>query len=298
MSTFRMLKAIELSHIQLLQSIVPKLPDPTTDLMKLYSSNSLSDYVASTLKLFDDIDRVYGPIDIFKQQLDAMTATQREIGAIFEHIARPLSFTALDHIRSISTGFASQLEALSAASRFIGEFQIDDDGDDETSTSIITDESDESASIVARIELVRWLPIELMKAIAANPELMRGMNPLDFEKLVANLLEVQGFENIQLTKRSGDGGRDIIATRHVAGIPVLFAFECKRYTDKISVDIMRGLLGSLVASDTKANKGVLVTTSTFTRDARRFIASEVLLDGKDFNDLVNWLQLYGQKTLG
>jgi restriction system protein len=108
---------------------------------------------------------------------------------------------------------------------------------------------------------------------------------------VAELIERLGFENVTVTPRSGDGGQDILATKFFNDIPMLFSFECKRYSksNKIKPEIMRALFGTVSASNSKANKGVLVTTSTFSPGAKSFIASEPLIDGKDFYDLVKWI---------
>ncbi|WP_197998824.1 restriction endonuclease [Gimesia aquarii] len=145
-----------------------------------------------------------------------------------------------------------------------------------------------------RIAQVRFLPIRIIDAITNNPQLMHGITPREFERLIAELLYAQEFENIVLTSESCDGGRDVLATKFVAGIPLLFAFECKRYaeTNKIGVDILRTLLGTVNHASTKATVGVLVTTSTFTKGARDFIVTEPHVDGKDFNELVTWVNDY------
>ena len=150
------------------------------------------------------------------------------------------------------------------------------------------------AEAAARIARVEFLPIRLMNALRANPDEMRQLSDREFEEFTAELLRQVGFDNVLLTPRSGDGGRDVVAARQVNGIPLLFAFECKRYAEnnKIGPALLRGLLGTVTHGATKANIGVLVTTSTFTRASREFIVSEALIDGKDFHDIVEWLHKY------
>lgn len=213
-----------------------------------------------------------------------------------EEIRRPLALAQLDFLSNISTpklDLSAIAGGLAQESRLIGEF----DGTDDSETDI---EVAEFEPVYERFSLVQLLPLRVLDAIAEQPELMRGLDPRDFEKLVAELLNSLGFENIILTPRSGDGGRDVLATKFTAGIPLLFSFECKRYANKIGLDIMRGLLGSVAHGPTKANKGVLVTISSFTSGASDFIVSEPLVDGKDFNDLVGWLSTYkdGQPIAG
>ena len=142
-----------------------------------------------------------------------------------------------------------------------------------------------------RIAHVNYLPFQMVGEIMKKPALMRQISPRDFEKFTAYLLEVLGFNNVILTPMSGDGGRDVLATKWINGIPLLFAFECKQYSEgrKIQIETLRSLLGVVSHSLTKVNIGVLVTTSYFTRAAQQFILSEASIDGKDFNDIVTWI---------
>ena len=52
---------------------------------------------------------------------------------------------------------------------------------------------------------------------------------------------------------------------------------------------MRALFGVVSHSATRANKGVLVTTSSFTRGARNYILTEPSVEGRDFDGIVDWL---------
>ena len=96
---------------------------------------------------------------------------------------------------------------------------------------------------------------------------------------------------------SGDEGRDVLATKRVHGLSILFAFECKRYAaDRpVGPGIARALLGTITHGATRANKGVLVTTSRFTPAARSFIITEPSLDGRDFDGILEWLREYSAK---
>jgi restriction system protein len=147
-----------------------------------------------------------------------------------------------------------------------------------------------------RLLRVEFLPIRLIHEIKRRPEIMKGLSPRNFERMTAELLSGLGFEDVVLTPRSGDGGRDVVAVQRFRGIPVLFAFECKQYTKKrIQLETLRGLLGTVAHGPTMANIGVLVTTSQFTSGARKFILGEARIDGKDFDDLVQWLGEYRQR---
>jgi len=175
---------------------------------------------------------------------------------------------------------------------FLGEYGIEDideaesEPDEEFESPIILPEKLEDS-----LKAVNFLPIKLYQKVLNDPELMRHISPRDFEQFVAEIIDKLGFENVLVTPESGDVGRDIIATHTVNEIPLVFAFECKRYAEsrKIGPSTMRSLLGTVTGTETKVNVGVLVTTSSFTKGSKSLIAAETALDGKDFQDLVSWI---------
>lgn len=154
-----------------------------------------------------------------------------------------------------------------------------------------------SAGIQKQLERVEFVPLRVLDRILCAPEAMRSLNAWDFERFVATLIGQLGFREVEITPRSGDLGRDVLATRIINGIRILFAFECKRYSPSRPVGrgVLRALLGTISHGPTKANKGVLVTTSTFTSGARKYLFTEPALDGKDFNGLVDWLREYARQ---
>jgi Holliday junction resolvasome RuvABC ATP-dependent DNA helicase subunit len=92
----------------------------------------------------------------------------------------------------------------------------------------------------------------------------------DFEKLVSNLLTRMGFR-AELTKASGDGGVDVVATLRKPLIGGRYLIQCKRFAGDSLVGsaIVREFYRALVA-DQKAVKGILITTSGFTAQAQEF----------------------------
>jgi hypothetical protein len=154
------------------------------------------------------------------------------------------------------------------------------------------------ASALNRLKTVEFLPLSMLDRILRSPDAMKSLTSRDFEKFIATLVDQLGFENVIITPRSSDFGRDILATKTVHGISVLFAFECKRYSTEnpVGPEILRALLGTITHGPTKANKGVLVTTSNFTPGARKFILTEPSLDGKDFHGILAWLKAYSNQA--
>ena len=110
----------------------------------------------------------------------------------------------------------------------------------------------------------------IIAEIARTPDELYRMDPRQFEELVAELLVRDGLE-VQLTPKSRDGGRDILAFQNTATGRHLHLVECKRYArDRpIGVALVRSLYG--VVEQERATAGLLVTTSRFTQDALEFV---------------------------
>ena len=102
---------------------------------------------------------------------------------------------------------------------------------------------------------------------------VRTASPAFFEKLVVNLLIAMGYGGStasvegSLTKTSGDGGIDGVIDQDPLGLDRVYV-EAKRYAEgnAVGAPAIRDFFGSL--DRFKAAKGVFMTTSTFTRDAR------------------------------
>ena len=98
---------------------------------------------------------------------------------------------------------------------------------------------------------------------------IEGMSGVEFEKFVTALLARMDFRT-EMTRATGDGGIDIVA---ILDKPILggkYLFQCKRYApdNLIGVSTVRDFYGAVTAD--KAVKGILITTSDFTVQAREF----------------------------
>ena len=124
---------------------------------------------------------------------------------------------------------------------------------------------------------------------------MLQLDPRQFEELVAEIWRTLGYET-ELTTRTKDGGRDVIAVRKLEA-NVRFLIECKRYgpSHKVGVELVRALHG--VTTHEKATKGILATTSTFTRGAKSFFDDHMWeLEPRDFDGVVDWVKLATMKS--
>lgn len=111
--------------------------------------------------------------------------------------------------------------------------------------------------------------------------LISELSPDAFERLVRLMLRESGFVQVEVTGRSGDGGIDGKGIVRVGGVLSFHVmFQCKRYQGSVSSGAIRDFRGALIG---RADKGLLVTTGTFTRDARR----EAMRDGAPPIDLMD-----------
>jgi Holliday junction resolvasome RuvABC ATP-dependent DNA helicase subunit len=115
------------------------------------------------------------------------------------------------------------------------------------------------------------------------------LDPLEFERFITGLLHQMGFE-AQTTKASGDGGIDIEAVLDRPIVGGRYLFQCKRFAqdNPVGSAAVREFYGALIA-DRKAAKGVFITTSTFTPQARDFAhgLSIELIDGDQLRRLLD-----------
>jgi hypothetical protein len=92
------------------------------------------------------------------------------------------------------------------------------------------------------------------------------IDPATFEVLIGELLERIGFEDVEVTKRSGDGGIDVRGVLTVGGVTrVKTAIQVKRWAHNVPDRIVRELRGSIGA----AEQGLIITTSRFTKAAAK-----------------------------
>lgn len=120
--------------------------------------------------------------------------------------------------------------------------------------------------------------------------LLSELNWRDFEKLIAILLEKEGW-NIQLTRGSKDGGIDVIATIENPEIGLIKSlWQAKKYgiKNKVQIHAVREL--SAIIDSQKATKGIIVTTSHLTKGAIDWIRQDQYrLDFKDKSDIERWV---------
>jgi restriction system protein len=121
------------------------------------------------------------------------------------------------------------------------------------------------------------------KADIALLDVLRGLSPIGFEKVCRELLRESGFENVEITGGSADGGIDGYGTLEINPfVSFKVLFQCKRYGANNTVsraqvgDFRNAMIG-------RAEKGIIITTSSFSNAA----AVEATRDGAPPIELVD-----------
>jgi restriction system protein len=138
--------------------------------------------------------------------------------------------------------------------------------------------------------------VETLEELAWHQQLHKmllGLEPSAFERLTQRLLRESGFIQVQVTGKSGDGGIDGVGIARINGfLSFHVLFQCKRYQGSVTAGQIRDFRGAMQG---RTDKGLLITTGTFTRDAIK----EATRDGAPPIDLIDGEQLVQRlKELG
>ena len=126
-------------------------------------------------------------------------------------------------------------------------------------------------------------------------ERLRNVTADGFEQICGLLLRESGFEQVTVTGRPRDGGIDghgILQINSFVSMKVLF--QCKRYRGTVARSDVGDFRNAMIG---RAEKGIIITTGTFSMDARR----EAVRDGAPPVELVDGerlVELFKQAQLG
>jgi restriction system protein len=115
-----------------------------------------------------------------------------------------------------------------------------------------------------------------------------------FERLCQRLLREAGFTHVAVTGSTGDGGIDGYGTLSVNPlVSFKVLFQCKRYSKSVPPSQVRDFRGAMAG---RADKGIILTTGTFTAEARREASRDgvppiELIDGDKLVDMLEQLEL-------
>jgi restriction system protein len=109
---------------------------------------------------------------------------------------------------------------------------------------------------------------------------LMSMPPDRFERLAQRLLREADFDSVNVTGKSGDGGIDVLGVYRLGLVSFPVFVQCKRYRGSVSAGAVRDFRGAMAG---RGDKGLLITTGTFTADAKR----EATRDGAPPIDLID-----------
>lgn len=124
--------------------------------------------------------------------------------------------------------------------------------------------------------------------------ILKSLPAAGFERLCQRLLRESGFQHVTVTGRSGDGGLDgtgVVEVNPFVSFRVLF--QSKRYSGGVTPAQVRDFRGAMAG---RADKGIILTTGTFTAEARREAVRDgvppiELVDGEKLLDMFEKLEL-------
>lgn len=97
--------------------------------------------------------------------------------------------------------------------------------------------------------------------------ILKNLPPAGFERICQRLLRESGFEQVDVTGRTGDGGIDGIGLLQVNPfVSFKVLFQCKRFRDSVGAPVVRDFRGAMMG---RADKGIIITTATFSRAAKK-----------------------------
>lgn len=161
------------------------------------------------------------------------------------------------------------------------------------------------------ISKLRLLPTRVLARFELQevnaPGRLSQITPNDFEELVAETYRALGNQATR-TGQSGDHGVDVVVLTPKGERWII---QCKRFRDPVGESVIRELYGTQISE--KADRGVLITSSTFTPSAESWAIGKPidLVNGKEFlklmekarrktkgtlfDRLVNWLRIYARR---
>jgi len=120
-------------------------------------------------------------------------------------------------------------------------------------------------------------------------EQLLAMPPVEFEQLIGRLLGAMGYENVTVTRRSGDGGIDVVADIEMGILQLRTAVQVKRMKGNVQRPVVSQLRGDMALLD--VDQGMIITTSGFSQGAKdvarvRNVTPITLIDGDHLTDLL------------
>jgi restriction system protein len=147
---------------------------------------------------------------------------------------------------------------------------------------------------VAEGQLVEAVAIpwtQILEEFEKDPQFLHKLEWRKVEELVAAAYKREGWPEVILTPRSGDRGRDIIASKPgIGAIRIYDQVKAYKPGHRVTADEVRAVLGVL-SRDQNVSKGIVTTTATFAPGIRKELEAVIpyRLELKDGPALAKWL---------
>jgi len=134
---------------------------------------------------------------------------------------------------------------------------------------------------------------QIMKLLENDPEAIYRIDPFKWEEIIAGAYVQAGFDEVVLTPRSGDNGRDIVATKNgVGSIRIFDQMKAYKPGHLVTAEEVRALAGTVFAAG-NVSKGIVTTTSDFAPriETHDFVRGLIpyRLELKNRQTLLQWL---------
>jgi restriction system protein len=134
---------------------------------------------------------------------------------------------------------------------------------------------------------------EIIRQLAQDPEFLFKVPWRKLEEIIAGAYHRAGWPNVILTPRSGDRGRDVIATKPgILSVRIVDQIKAYKQGHVVTADEVRAMLGVLQV-DHNVSKGLVTTTSAFApriaEDSGLSAFMPHRLELRNGNDLRHWL---------
>jgi restriction system protein len=130
-----------------------------------------------------------------------------------------------------------------------------------TISSLIIPERNVSDGVLIRATSDLWG--DVVRRLGSDWSEAFQLKPEQWEELVAGAFKKSGFDEVTLTPRSGDHGRDVIAIRHGIGcVKIIGSVKAHKPGTLVDYDAIRSLIG-VMSGERDVSKGIITTTSDF-----------------------------------
>ncbi len=131
----------------------------------------------------------------------------------------------------------------------------------------------------------------ILDYLLSNPQELYNLSSENFEIVMAEIYAKLGY-NVERTKATHDGGKDIIIRKSESLGNFIYYVECKKYSPRnhIGVGLVKEFLGTI--NTDKINGGIIATTSFFSLDAKKFIFDnkyDCIIQMHDYNKIMELL---------